>query len=134
MKRLESLEDEIKGIVTYELPDGRHVCFEARSVREHGISVMMRANGLEQFIPTERIPVFQYGHHIGTMAPDFDPASVRSNSFLYDPRPSDFRREGDTWVACNALSVGDIDCVVGFKRETAKLFATVEHLLKALIV
>ena len=117
MKRLESTADEMQGVVTYALPDGRYVRFDARALREHGLAALLRGHDLEQFIPTERLPVFQYGRRIGTMAPDFDPASVRSTSFLYDPRPGDFRREGDTWVAGRSLGASDVDCVAGFIRD-----------------
>jgi len=34
MIRLDSIEDEMKGVITYQLADGRRVCFDARTVRE----------------------------------------------------------------------------------------------------
>lgn len=114
MKRIESHEDEMRGTVTYELPDGRFTRLDARLVKEHGLTAIMRANGIEP--PTERLPVIHHGQNVGTMAPDFDPASVRTTSFWYDPRPGDFRREGDTWVAARTLGPGDLDCVQGFVR------------------
>jgi len=117
MRRLESMEDEMRGVVTYELPDGRWETFDARAVREYGISALMRAYDLEQFIPTERLPVFQYGRRIGTMPSDFDPANARSTSLMYDVRPGDFRREGDTWVCGRTLGASDVDCVAGFIRD-----------------
>jgi hypothetical protein len=115
VKRLESLQDEMRGTVTYELPNGRWVTFDARTVREYGLAARMRAYDIE--MPTERLPVIQYGRRIGTMAPDFDPASIRTTSFLYDPRPGDFRREGDTWIAGRTLGASDVDCVAGFVRD-----------------
>jgi hypothetical protein len=118
MKRLESMEDEMRGVVTYELPNGRYASFDARAVKEYGISALMRAYDLEQFIPTERLPVIQYGRRIGTMAPDFDPATARSTSFMYDVRPGDFRREGDAWIVGRTLGAGDVDCIAGFIRDT----------------
>lgn len=117
MKRIESIEDEMPGVVTYKLPDGRHWRFDARAVREYGIAELLRAEGLEQFIPTERIPVIQYGKRIGTMAPDFDPASARSTSPWYDVRPGDFRRDGNAWVVGRTLGASDVDCVAGFIRD-----------------
>lgn len=119
MKRLESIEDEMRGVVTYELPNGRYATFDARAVRDYGVTALMRAHDLEQFIPSERLPVFQYGRRVGTMAPDFDPVSARSKSFLYDVRPGDFRREGDSWVVGRSLGASDLDCVEGFIRDAA---------------
>jgi hypothetical protein len=116
MKRLESLIDDARGTVTYDLGNGRHATFDARAVRKYGLAKLMESIGEE--IPTKRIPVFQYGRRIGTMPPDFDPANVRSISFMYDPRPGDFHREGDTWVVGRTMGAGDVDCVAGFIRDT----------------
>jgi hypothetical protein len=111
------MADEMRGTVTYELPDGRWATFDARAIGEYGLAALMRAHDLEQFVPTERLPVIQYGRRIGTMPPDFDPANARSTSFMYDVRPGDFRREGDTWVVGRTLGAGDVDCVAGFVRD-----------------
>lgn len=115
MRRIESRLDEMRGTVTYDLGDGRWATFDARTIREVGLAPLMRACNIE--MPTERLPVVQYGRRIGTMPPDFDPASVRSTSFLYDPRPGDFRREGDTWLVSRTLGASDVDCVAGFVRD-----------------
>jgi hypothetical protein len=117
MKRLESPLDDARGTVTYDIGNGRYATFDARAVREYGLAALMRAYNVE--MPTERLPVIQYGRRIGTMAPDFDPASVRSNSFMYDPRPGDFRREGDKWVVGKTMGASDVDCVAGFVRDSA---------------
>lgn len=65
-----------------------------------------------------RIPVIQYGKQIGTMPEDFNPRNIRSNSFLYDPRPGDFRWENNTWISNRTLGASDVDCVIGFVRDT----------------
>jgi len=114
MRRIESLEDEMNGTVTYQLANGRYARFDARTVREYGIAALLP----DEPMPTERIPVIHHGRRVGTMAPDFDPLTVRSRSFLYDPRPGDFRREGDTWVANRTLGPGDLDVIHGFVRES----------------
>lgn len=115
MRRIESPLDHVHGTVTYELPDGRWATFEVHTVRKYGLAELLRAEGVE--MPTERLPVIQHGRRIGTMPPDFDPAFVRSISFIYDPRPGDFRREGDTWVVARNMGAGDVDCVAGFIRD-----------------
>lgn len=68
--------------------------------------------------PTDRVPVMQYGCRVGTLPPDFDPSDIKSRSFLYDPRPGDFRREGDVWIVGRTMGASDIDMVPGFRRET----------------
>lgn len=115
MKRIESIQDQMNGTVTYELPDGRYARFDARAVREFGLAALAREYGIE--MPTERVPVIQYGRRVGTLPPDFDIAFARSNSFLYDVRPGDLKREGDGWVADRTLGASDLDCLVGFVRD-----------------
>lgn len=118
MRRLESIEDDMKGIATYELSDGRRIAFDRHAIREMGLADCLRRAGLGNEVPTERLPVMLHGIRWGTMAPDFDPSNVRSNSFWYDPRPGDFKREGDTWVAARTLGPGDVESVVGFVSDT----------------
>lgn len=117
MKRIESVMDDVRGTVTYEVGSGRWATFDRRAVEEYGLARLLEEYGVE--MPTERVPVIQYGRRIGTMPPDFDPAFARSNSFMYDPRPGDFRREGDTWVVGRTMGASDVDCVVGFIRDTS---------------
>jgi hypothetical protein len=117
-KRIESFSDVERGTVTYDLGDGRFAAFDRRDVEKYGIAELMRDYGIE--MPTNRLPVIYHGRRVGTLAPDFDPAFARSRSFMYDVRPGDFRREGDTWIAANNMGAGDFDCVVGFIRETAE--------------
>lgn len=115
MRRIESPLDHERGTVTYELPDGRWATFDARAVQQFGLARLMEAEGVT--MPTERVPVVQYGRRIGTLPPDFDPAFARSISFMYDPRPGDLRREGDAWVVGRTMGASDIDCVAGFVRD-----------------
>lgn len=119
MRRLESIEDQRKGVVTYELKGGMRICLDASAVREHGAAEIIRSMGHSDLLPTERAPVMQYGRRIGTLPPDFDPGNIKSRSFLYDPRPGDFRREGDVWIVGRTMGASDIDMVPGFRREPA---------------
>lgn len=69
---------------------------------------------------TWRIAVMQDGQRIGTVMPSFDPDNIRSRSPLYRPRPGDFRREGDVWVASPMLGNGDLEAVPGFVWEAGR--------------
>jgi hypothetical protein len=44
-------------------------------------------------VPTERVPVIFHGRRVGTLPGDFDAQNVKSLSWLYDPRPDNFKRE-----------------------------------------
>lgn len=116
MRRIENPLDHERGTVTYDLGDGRCATFNARAVQAFGLDRLLQAEGIEA--PTERLPVIHHGRRVGTMAPGFDPMFARSMSFMYDIRPVDFRREGNTWVAARNLGPGDLDCVAGFVRDS----------------
>lgn len=120
MQRINSIEDQMNGVVTYALSNGQRARFSAQAVAELGAAECMRRIGLAHLIPKERVPVFWCGRRIGTMAPDFDPAAIKSKSFLYDPRPGDFERDGDRWLAAQSLGPGDLDCVPGFQRDASE--------------
>ena len=65
-----------------------------------------------------RVPVMQDGRRIGTVPDTFDPSRIKSSSWLYDPRPRDFRRGKDgEWVAASMLGPGDLGAVPGFVWE-----------------
>lgn len=118
MRKLESIEDRMNGMVTYELDDGKRLRVDARLVQKIGIAAILREYGYEA--PTERLPVYQRGRKVGTVPADFDPEFIKSRSFFYEPRPGDFKREGDGWVAEKMLGPGDLDAVPGFRRILAK--------------
>lgn len=118
MKRIESIEDQMMHVVTYQLSDGRRVRLDADAVAQYGAAAALQRAGFGDALPTERLPVMQDGRRIGTLPPDFDPSFVKCGSWLYDPRPGDFRREGDVWIASRMLGPGDLEAVVGFARET----------------
>jgi hypothetical protein len=63
---------------------------------------------------TKRADVRQHGRRVGTLPPNFDPSAIKSTSFFYDPRPGDFRREEDHWIAARNLGPGDLEAVPGF--------------------
>lgn len=117
MIRLKSMADEFNGVVTYKLADGRYVRLDARAVAEYGAGEMLRRMGLGDQIPTKRAPVLQGGHQVGTVPGDFDPMAIKSRSFMYDPRPGDFVRKGDHWIASNSLGTGDLGAIPGFRFE-----------------
>jgi hypothetical protein len=120
MNLIESLEDRINGIITYEMQDGRRVALDAYAVREYGLATILREYGLGHLVSAaERISVIQHGRPAGTLPGDFDPFNVKSTSFLYDYRPGDLKRDGNVWIACRTLGASDLDCIPGFVRASA---------------
>lgn len=117
MHRIESIEDQMNGVVTYELSNGQRLRISRRAVDEVGPAKILRDMGLGHLVPTERLPVMWVGRKVGSMAPDFDPGRIKSRTFLYDARPGDFTRDGDTWVASKMLGPGDLEAVPGFRWE-----------------
>ncbi len=118
MNRIDSMEDNMNGVCTYELKGGKRVRLSVDAVRELGAAECVRRMGHGDLLPTERLPVMQRGRRVGTMPADFDPTNVKSGNWLYEPRSGDFTREKDHWAAANNLGPGDLDAVVGFVRET----------------
>ena len=114
MQRVESIHDEMNGVVTYEFPNGKRVRLDRRMVQDHGLPEMLRVAGVADLVPNERVVVMQYGRKIGTVPPAFDPLFIKSQNYLYNPRHGDFVREGDVWVASRMLGPGDLEAVPGF--------------------
>ena len=112
------IRDEVKlsrGIVTYELADGRRVDLDVYNVQHYGARAIVARMGIKEY--SRRLPVVQCGHIVGYLPEDFDPQFAKSKSYFYDFRPGDFVREGDKWVANSMLGPGDLDAVQGFTRE-----------------
>ncbi len=105
----------MNGVVTYELPDGRRVCVDRRAVERYGIRKLLAEHGIE--VPTERIPVFHHGERVGTVPAELDPALIKSKSFFYTPRPGDFTRPEEGWLAHKSMGPGDVAAVPGFQAE-----------------
>lgn len=74
-------------------------------------------NGEGRATATERLPVLQDGRRIGSVPPSFDPTRIRSLSWMYSPRASDFMRGEDAWIAASSLGPGDLEAVAGFLWE-----------------
>lgn len=121
MRRIEDPASYVKGVVTYEYQDPklgrRWIDLDARAIQEYGLEKVLSYAGLGHLIPTERVQVVQHGRVVGSLPGSFDPAACRSTSLLYDPRPGDFVRDGDKWVASRTLGPGDLDAVQGFRRD-----------------
>lgn len=105
--------------MTFELSNGQRLRCSAMAVEEAGGVELLRRAGYGHLLPTERVPVMQCGKRVGSLPPDFDSMRIKSLSFLYDPRPGDFVRDGDAWVASKMLGPGDFEMVPGFRREAA---------------
>lgn len=124
MRRIESIEDAMKGVVRYELTGGRYVQLDVRAIREVGAAELIRGMGFGDLLPTDRVRVHKPGKTrttrgacIGTVPPDFEPAFMKSRSPWYDPRPGDFVRDGDVWIVSRTLGPGDLEAIPGFIYE-----------------
>lgn len=117
MRRVDSMQDQMARVATYELSNGDRVRLSLDVVEDIGAAECIRRMGLGHLLPKDRLPVIQCGRRVGTLPPDFDPMAIKSRSFLYDPRPGDFRLEGKAWVASPTLGGGDFECIPGFERE-----------------
>lgn len=106
------MSDRMNDIVTYEFDNGSRIAFEARAVRELGLSELLRRSGVEQ--PATRVPVFQGGRQIGSVPGYFEPLSIKPASWFYDPRPGDFKRSERGWEAAEQLGQGDLDAIQEF--------------------
>ncbi len=58
--------------------------------------------------PGPPLPVYQRHKMVGTLSPLWNARSAPRRSFLYEPRDSDFRRDGDRWIADPMLGPGDL--------------------------
>ena len=112
MRLIESIEDQRNGVRTYEMPDGRCVRIAEAAICEHGAVTILRDMGYQ--FPTERAPVIQHGKRIGTLPGDFDQMHIKSKSPCYDPRPGDFVRKGEEWIAARTLGPADLESVPEF--------------------
>lgn len=114
MRKIDSFEDQKRGVVTYELDDGRRLCLDERAVQQCGIEAILRDAGLGELIPSGLLPVTWHGERVGTVPATFDPAIIKTRSVFYRPRPGDFVRTDNGWLATSTLGPGDLEAVVGF--------------------
>ena len=120
MKRLDSNDDLMRGVVTYEFANGQRICLNERDVRKYGAETMLRESGYADLLETKRLPVMWCGKQVGTLPPNFDPRAAKSRSSFYDFRPGDFIRDGDVWTASKSLGPGDLEAVPGFMWDEAR--------------
>lgn len=112
----DTIEDQMRSVVRVELSDGRMVVFDRRMFVELGMSECLRRVDAVDECQSGRVPVRQRGEVVGTVPADFDPLTAKSRSWIYDVRPSDFKRVGNVWEAHSSLGLGDLDMLVGFRR------------------
>lgn len=114
MRLIESIEDQMNGVMTFELDDGRYVRLDARAVQEVGAAKLLAMMGIE-INKGKPVPVFQHDEMVGTVPFDFEPSLIKSRTMLYEPRRGDFRRTRAGWEASPQLGPGDLLAIQGFK-------------------
>jgi hypothetical protein len=112
MRKIDSFEDQMRGVITYELDNGQRVVLDERAARKYGAATLLREYGCD--IDDTLLPVMQSGQMVGRLPASFDPATATSKSTLYDFRQGDFTRDGDKWIASKMLGYGDLMAVPGF--------------------
>lgn len=115
MRRIESWDDEKNMLVTYEIAGGQRIKLDLMQARKYGAERLIRDLGFDPGDVGIMLPVFQSGRQVGQLPANFDPHTAGSKSFFYDPRPGDFRRDGERWIANGMLGDGDLEAVPGFK-------------------
>ena len=113
MKQITSVEDEMRGRMTFELEDGRYLTFETGLLRDHSLAEILSMYGVEAN-GSKRVPVFQRGREIGSLPDIWHPSQIRSTSYFYRPRQGDFVRDGDKWIAASGLGPGDLEAIPDF--------------------
>lgn len=114
MRLIESIEDQMNGVMTFDLDDGRRVRLDARAVMDFGAAKLLALAGIE-VNKGKPVLVYQHGEMVGTVPFDFEPALIKSKTMLYEPRPGDFRRTKMGWEASPQLGPGDLLAITGFK-------------------
>lgn len=112
MREVTDISDEMRATRTFDLGDGRRLRVEVADIAHYGLKAILQDHGIE--MNSAPVPVFQRGERIGTVPADFDPFSIRSTSFFYEPRGGDFVRKSDGWHAHRMLGPGDLEAIPGF--------------------
>lgn len=114
MKLVQSYEDDMNNVVTFELGDGRRVRLDRRYINEEGgVAKIIRSMGLGDELPTGRVDVYQHGKIVGTVAADFEPNMIK-RGLMYEYRPGDYTRDASGWIASRMLGRGDFNYLPGF--------------------
>ena len=112
MEEITCEQDRLNRARVFRLPDGRYASFDAGTVERVGLHQLLRDAGVDlDFTP---VPVHQGGRTVGTLPACFCPTAFKSKSWLYEPRPGDFRKDGNIWLASPGLGPGDLEAVPGF--------------------
>jgi hypothetical protein len=113
MRRIDSYEDQMRGVITIELPSGRRVAVDEEAYREIGMAGVAHLMG--EAATDARLSVYQGDSLVGTLPALFDPAFVVSRSCFYDARRGDFLRSERGWEAHRSLGKGDLSATPGFQ-------------------
>lgn len=108
----ETLKNHIDRTLTVDLGDGRMADVEIDVIRRFGLKAVAEHFGVP--VSDRYLPVVYLGRIVGSLPEAWHPLEIKSKTFLYDPRPGDFVREGDKWIAARTLGPGDIEAVSDF--------------------
>lgn len=115
VKRIPSISDETGRTIRYRLINGRIVRSDEQALSDLMLTEALRRTGVDPANQGSRLPVMQKGQIVGTLPASFEPSAIGDQSFMYGSKPSDFRREGNVWVADQMLGLGNLASVPGFR-------------------
>lgn len=105
-------ENHMDRTITVDLGDGRIADVEIDFIRRFGLKAVAEHFGVP--VSDRYLPVVYHVRVVGSLPEAWHPLEIKSKTFLYDPRPGDFVREGDKWIAARTLGPGDIEAVSDF--------------------
>ena len=107
MREITSIADQIRGHCTFEFGDGTRICVSRQAVETYGAIGAIRMAAPEWKPDHTPLPVYQDGRMVGTLSQMWHHTLART-TMMYSPRATDFRREGDRWIADPMLGPSDL--------------------------
>ena len=114
MREITTLEDQMKDQRRFQ--SGEQFLLLSRHEIEMGGGLRAALDRYGMELDNRMLPVFWHGREIGQLSAYWHPSMVQ-RSLMYEPRDTDFVRDGDKWIANDMLGPGDLlHAGVGFTK------------------